>query len=260
MNKLIAFVGRAQSGKNTAAKFLKKQFGYTEVSFALPLKKVVCEIYGLNLKKMESGKYKETPHPYLNPIPKWQKYLYKFTGINLTPKNGVNPREVLQRVAEEGFGYDPRYLYVLCKFRRSPKLLNLIKYVYDVDQYNYASRIPNIHLTLGQIYSEIGYKGFSALYQNTWVDKLFRTIDQLNKEGKRVVITDCRRPYELNKVLEKGGAAIYIDRPNLKPDSHPSEQVENLRSKCSYVVFNCYTPNYLYFQLEKALTSCRYKY
>ncbi len=259
MNNLIAFVGRAQSGKNTAASYLKKQFNYTEVSFALPLKRVVCIIYGLDLNKMESGKYKATPHPYLNPIPSWQKVLYRTTGINLAPKDGVTPREVLQRVAEEGFGNDPRYSYVLSKLRRSPYLIELIKYVYDVSENKDVHFIPRTGLTLGEIYSEIGYKGFSALYQNTWVDKLFTTVEDLHNQDKKVVITDCRRPYELEKVLSKGGLAIYIDRSTLgSTDSHASEQVEVLKSKCSYVVFNCYSKNYLFFQLDKALN--RFKY
>lgn len=261
MNKLIALVGKAQSGKTTSAKFLRTKYEYFEVSFAYALKKVVCEIYELDMKKMESGKYKSTPHPYLNPLPKWKKLLYKFTGMNLSPKNGVTPREVLQRVAEEGFGNDFRYYYVLRKFRQSPKLLNLIKYVYDISDYNSAFEIPKVGLTLGEIYSEIGYKGFSALYQDTWVDKLFKEIDSLHQEGKRVAIADCRRPYELKRVIESGGIGIYIDRPTIQnKDNHPSEQVENLKSRCSYSILNCYKEDYLYLQLEKALRNYQTKY
>lgn len=253
MNTLIAFVGKAQSGKNTAARFLSKYMGYKEVSFAAALKKVVCEIYGLNLKKLEDDRYKSTPHPYLNPMAGWKRLLYRF-GINLAPKDGVTPRQVLQRIAEEGFGEDPKYSYALKQLRRCPKLLELIKFVYDVPNYKKANYIRNTGLTLGDIYSQIGYKGFSALYQDTWVDKLFREISTLQKDGKKIVITDCRRPYELDRVLEKGGIGIYIDRPqHCSKDTHASEQVEPLREKCSLVLFNSYSEEYLYMQLEKAL-------
>lgn len=52
---LIAFCGRAQSGKSTAAKYLKKNMGYSIYSFAEPLRKILRAM-GVPQRNLNSDK------------------------------------------------------------------------------------------------------------------------------------------------------------------------------------------------------------
>lgn len=60
----IGFVGVAGSGKTTAARYLAKKYGYTEMSFATPVKSIAEDVlvsigqYGNRRKKVS---YKDTP-------------------------------------------------------------------------------------------------------------------------------------------------------------------------------------------------------
>ncbi len=55
MKTLIGFTGRAGSGKSTAASVLVEQYGFTRMSFAQPLRKMLREI-GLTEEDLTSGK------------------------------------------------------------------------------------------------------------------------------------------------------------------------------------------------------------
>lgn len=60
---IIAFTGRAGSGKSTAAQHLVAEYGFTLVKFAGPLKQMMRQL-GLGDREIE-GDLKESPHPLL---------------------------------------------------------------------------------------------------------------------------------------------------------------------------------------------------
>lgn len=61
---LLGIHGRAQSGKTTSSKLLQKYHGFTEDSFASPIRNTLIQILGLNsLEALEE--IKEIPHPLL---------------------------------------------------------------------------------------------------------------------------------------------------------------------------------------------------
>ncbi|MCP3669986.1 MAG: adenylate kinase [Gammaproteobacteria bacterium] len=55
MSKIIAIAGPAQSGKSTVATYLQT-LGFTEDSFAAPIRKCVAHILGISLSQLESSK------------------------------------------------------------------------------------------------------------------------------------------------------------------------------------------------------------
>ena len=69
--RLIAFTGRAGSGKSTASEYLARNFGYKRTRFAGPLKAMIRALYataGLSEREIErrvEGDLKETPDPLL---------------------------------------------------------------------------------------------------------------------------------------------------------------------------------------------------
>ena len=69
-NNLIAFVGPIDSGKTTCADYLVRQYGYTKVKFAAPLKRMLMEL-GLTDEHLE-GALKEQPCDLLDgKTPRW---------------------------------------------------------------------------------------------------------------------------------------------------------------------------------------------
>lgn len=59
MKRLIAFAGRAGSGKSTAARYLVRNYGFERVRFAGPLKAMMAAL-GLNEEEIDGG-LKEVP-------------------------------------------------------------------------------------------------------------------------------------------------------------------------------------------------------
>lgn len=66
---LIGVCGAAGSGKDTLADYLVDQFGYTKLSFALPIKKALSAMFGIDFVHM-SREAKEQPLPIINVTPR----------------------------------------------------------------------------------------------------------------------------------------------------------------------------------------------
>ena len=80
---VIALSGHKQSGKSTTADYLKNRFGFTELSFAYPLKDIIGrQLFGLDDNQL-----------YGNEESKEQK----------TVEWGLSPREILQMVGTDLF-------------------------------------------------------------------------------------------------------------------------------------------------------------
>lgn len=75
--KLIALTGRARSGKDTVARILHEDLGYSPISFAAPLKNAYLAIFGDHFP--DDGPTKE----------------------RIIPELGVSPRHILQTLGTE---------------------------------------------------------------------------------------------------------------------------------------------------------------
>jgi hypothetical protein len=76
--RLIGLTGRARSGKDTAADYLVRRYGFVKHSFAAPIREFVARIAGMTLSELEQTK--ELPLHWLN---------------------GVTPRHLMQTVGTE---------------------------------------------------------------------------------------------------------------------------------------------------------------
>ena len=63
MGTVIAFGGKKQSGKDTAASFLIKQFGFKSIAYADKMKKAVAKLYGWDLDSLYDPIKKEETLP-----------------------------------------------------------------------------------------------------------------------------------------------------------------------------------------------------
>ncbi len=67
---LCGLMGRARSGKSTAAAIIDHEFGFIEISFAEALKDACRMIYGFSLERMEDGKLKTEKDLYWGLTPR----------------------------------------------------------------------------------------------------------------------------------------------------------------------------------------------
>lgn len=106
---IIAFVGKAGSGKSTACGILKAK-GYTELNFADPLKKMVSQLLELPLAECYSQEDKERPRDFLVTKEQFKKLLVD-NGFNTIPNSIARHdafifeslRQVLQFVGSDLF-------------------------------------------------------------------------------------------------------------------------------------------------------------
>lgn len=72
--KLIGLTGKARSGKDTVAAFLKDYDGFQRVAFADPIKVSSLALFGLGPEYLELDGLKELPHPFwgISPRQMWQ--------------------------------------------------------------------------------------------------------------------------------------------------------------------------------------------
>lgn len=63
MINLIGLTGLKQSGKTTAARYLRDTFAYHQADFASPIRSMVADMIGTTVEAMEQ--IKEQPHPVL---------------------------------------------------------------------------------------------------------------------------------------------------------------------------------------------------
>lgn len=77
---IIAITGYKQSGKDTIADYLIKQYGFSKKSFATPIKEAVKEVFGWSEEHV-NGALKEV----------------------IDPEWGVSPRQMMQWVGTEAF-------------------------------------------------------------------------------------------------------------------------------------------------------------
>lgn len=68
--KLVAFVGKARAGKDTAASHLRLEHGFARLAFADPLKRAAREMFGLSHGQTWGDDLKEVVIPLWNMTPR----------------------------------------------------------------------------------------------------------------------------------------------------------------------------------------------
>jgi len=68
--KLVAFVGKARCGKDTAASHLNLEYGFARLAFADPLKRAAKEMFGLSFGQTWGDDLKEVVIPRWNMTPR----------------------------------------------------------------------------------------------------------------------------------------------------------------------------------------------
>ena len=58
---LIGITGKKQHGKSTVANMIATEYGFHIVSFAMPIKEVLCHLFGWDYAQCQEGDFKETP-------------------------------------------------------------------------------------------------------------------------------------------------------------------------------------------------------
>lgn len=80
---IIGFLGRARSGKDTAADYLVEHHGYTKISFATPIKEICKILFGFNDEQLY-GEHKEDDDPNWKVSP---RRVMQFIGTDMFRKN-----------------------------------------------------------------------------------------------------------------------------------------------------------------------------
>lgn len=85
--------------------------------------------------------------------------------------------------------------------------------------YDVAKRIPKYREALQGIGQDVG----RWLAEDIWVRKAEEKISALAEAGWPVVLTGVRQRNELDMVIAAGGASVWVERPGLVVDAHPTE-------------------------------------
>jgi Deoxynucleotide monophosphate kinase len=95
--------------------------------------------------------------------------------------------------------------------------------LYEMVGYDPSKKCLDVRNYLQKLGTEVGRNMFG---QNVWVDIGFAEVDRLNREGISVAITGMRFPNELFALRERGGMAIWVERPGYGPvNSHASDNI-----------------------------------
>jgi hypothetical protein len=109
VKKVVGLLGKAGSGKSTAAKFMAERYGAERLSIAVPLKRIVQALYGFTDEQVfGDAKIKETVDP------RW----------------GVTPRSVMEKMCDAGIEHIGRDVWirgVINQIEKSDKELFVIE-------------------------------------------------------------------------------------------------------------------------------------
>jgi len=83
MRKIIGITGKARTGKDTAAEYLWRQYGFTRLAFADPVKLAAQVIFGLSRQQTWDSDEKEKLVPYWDMTP---RRMFQVLGTDLCRK------------------------------------------------------------------------------------------------------------------------------------------------------------------------------
>jgi hypothetical protein len=169
---IVAFTGYAQSGKDTAARYLRLHHGYTRVAFADALRRICAESFGWPLEWFEGDDLKEQPLPAgAWPLP-WSEVILASGRLALAVKDRMDVREV------------------------GPRARDVIL------QHNYRAVTPR------EVLQFVGTDILRHLRPTIWLELWQEEAER----HERVVVTDCRFTNEAALVRALSGIVIRVRR------------------------------------------------
>jgi len=183
---IIGMTGLAGSGKDTFAKQLIDEFGFVKRSFAAPLKKLCCRLFGWEMALLDDLDYKQAPslHPPLN----------------LTAQ-------------------DVRLIWLEQEVTPDSECDEAVAHLFSI----FHAIQPD--WTRRRILQWVGTEGFRALATDHWVKWAMRAAYESLADGAPgVVFTDCRFDNEARAIARAGGYIVQtmkIGQENA--DVHSSE-------------------------------------
>lgn len=183
---IIGLIGKKGSGKSTAAKIAKEEFGYKILSFAKPLKEMLSECFGLPMHYFVDPVLKESIDLPVEPGIDFIRKLTDYAYHNLIPVSGQ--LEVKMILALESF---PQ--------RVTPR--TLMQFV-GTDLFR------------------------NCVSQDYWIHVMEMTMDVERHYNNRFIFDDTRFPQEVDFIRNKGGLLMKLVRPMpayLPKDNHSSE-------------------------------------
>jgi hypothetical protein len=213
MTKILAFAGRKQSGKNTAANFVfgshLVQLGLIRYGFKLTPngELYIHDLWGekefdgvLDVCRRDNDTALDFLEKHVNP------YIKQYSFADLLKEMcivilGLHPDQCYGSDAHKNTNTDYKW----------GDMLGLVDKELQTDK----------DMTAREVLQYVGTNIFRRMYNNVWVDATIRRIEQENTE--LAVITDCRFPNEVEGVQKAGGKVVKLTRNPSPEDSHASE-------------------------------------
>jgi hypothetical protein len=99
---IIGVNGRARSGKNTIADVMVKKFGFTQISFADPLKNICSDAFEIPLNYFHDDNLKDSPFPV--PVVVTEQHLERLV-TNLISAGCTFTNDQINELNTKGLGY-----------------------------------------------------------------------------------------------------------------------------------------------------------
>ena len=229
MTQIIGFVGKKQSGKNTACNFI-----------------LAIKIAELGISKStrlsEEGEIEVTD--IFNESPSTEEW-FSFESSNVDIDNLFNNElgryikiyafaNKLKTMCVDLLGLKEEWVFGTDEQKNTPTHINWKDLWFAED----AKMMPDIPMTAREVLQFVGTNIFRSMYENVWVDACLRQIEQENPEI--ALISDVRFENEVTAIQNKGGYVIGLKRsPYKKSDKHASEtEVEKCFDICDTVIDN----------------------
>lgn len=218
---LVGVVGNAGSGKDTAANFLVKEFGFKQLSFAAPLKQLTQKIFPFTDKELYGASE------------------YRAREVHFVPKT-VRENFYLQAA--------PWLLENIGDLNHYESLQDAVWYLLSLNKSKLSARI-----VLQFLGTEWGREKVS---KEIWVNAAIRQANEVLKTGTSVVISDTRMRNEVDIIKNSGGRVVKVCRSSATGTvgivGHASEcELQGLPDSFFNVVIN---NNHTLDDLYEALT------
>lgn len=230
--RAIAFIGRSESGKDTAASYLQQKHDYRPIAFAEPLKRLAKAVYDFSDDQLY-GK----PSSRNAIDPRFSVFAYQRSVLRHLAIEGGEIDAILAEIFPGGVPLEARHLLA--------------------QQYMKVIYPQNATMTARKALQLLGTEWGRALQPDLWLRAMQRAT---GGEG-RWAITDCRFRNEAEFVVKemRGGAVFWIDadkRVPIKPEvaAHSSEpKFEDVKDLVRAVIDNNGTPEEFRENIERAL-------
>lgn len=196
-NNIIAVAGLKNSGKDTVAEMLQYLFNTPKILHSYWCFKAFKKIYAHGKYSIVNfaGPLKRTlsallniPLKYFNDRNFKENYYIYFPTVSITNKPNVNIPIITNN-----------------KF---------VKYINNKD----LSFIQEYYITIRQLLQVFGTECMRNIFGNAlWVNLTL-------KDKKPIIVSDLRFKIELAAIKDRGGKVVYVNRNNVYPGNHASEQ------------------------------------